>query len=75
MREKHGLNLPDEDCDQIAQAADRSRMEAGTPVAMILVNALRFLNQEELVTLGKAIAERCGHRMEEERNVSAEVPR
>jgi hypothetical protein len=51
----------DEDCNQIAQACDESRMAAGTPVAMILINALRSLSQEELVTLGNAIADRCDH--------------
>lgn len=64
MHNEHGLILLDDDCNQIAQAADEARMAAGTPVAMILINALRSLSHEELVTLGKAIADRCGHRLE-----------
>ena len=64
MHNEHGLILLDDDCNQIAQACDEARMAAGTPVSMILINALRSLSQEELVTLGKAIADRCGHRFE-----------
>ena len=64
MHNEHGLILLDDDCNQIAQACDEARMAAGTPVAMILINALRSLSQDELVTLGKAIADRCGHRLE-----------
>lgn len=66
MHEAHGLILLDDECNQIAQACDDARMAAGTPVAMILINALRSLSQEELVTLGEAIADRCGHRLEPE---------
>lgn len=64
MHNEHGLILLDDECYQIAQACDEARMAAGTPVAMILINALRSLSQEELVTLGKAIADRCGHKLE-----------
>jgi hypothetical protein len=64
MHNEHGLILVDDECNQIALAADEARMAAGTPVAMILINALRSLDQAELVTLGKAIADRCEHAFE-----------
>lgn len=70
MEAAHDVVISIADCEKISTACDECRMRAGTPVAMILINALRSLSQEELVTLGKAIADRCGHGFERVGNAS-----
>lgn len=63
MSDAHGLTLINDEMEQIAMAVGECQVK-GNGVAFFLVNALRFLSQEELVILGTAIASRCGHRLE-----------
>ena len=64
MEEQYAIVLTEGDMDDIAMIVDKTRMSNGG-VAMILVNCLRHLSNEEMIKLGKDIADRCGYSFQE----------
>ena len=64
MEEQYSIVLTNREMDDIAMIVDKTRMESGG-VAMILVNCLRHLSNEEMIKLGKDIADRCGYSFQE----------
>lgn len=62
LRRDFGVELNQEQAEEVARAIAKSKIGNGSGVAFILVNALHLLSPEEMEDLARKIAVKCGGR-------------